>query len=1091
MRAPGRPHRASPSARRLAVLVSTLCLAVTGLISLPAAGSSTTTTTTTVAKNQPGITPLAPICPTVSQTVGLPIEPCFPPNNGNESQSSTGDQEIDGTVLKGPKVLSAGKCSGTTYVATSGNYWCTSSFILTLSVPASGDVKQELGFQLNASGLQGTEAVTTPGHTCTSCTVKQVGNNTGQQILQDAGTTGGTTYWCANYLATSPPSCKSWTVSSPLYIQGSADHFSTMQVCVTGLQALLYTNGTYGNFTACIQIQIQYNGSTKKSNALTVSLKGKRGKKPDTVSVTMTLDNTGSSEISGLNFTDPSGLENDGVLLTNGNIGPTQSGLTLTSGPTPSLPTTLPAKGPPVVIDYTYTSTGAGDAVLVADASGSDAGGNAVTNKAAITVYVKSPPATLAEYQKVVTSALLADDSLVSEAQNTMANAEANSLASGLKLTPASPGQQAGAVQLGLPTQMGVIVGAKDKSALSQWTTNYFSTLAGDLKGGASYLGQTGEALASQLLQTATDPQARAEAMGRLVDGIEALPGQTKKALASQSVNLGYLGQALAASLTPQGQDTWINAASSDLHSLQSNVTYAAKGFSTMVAADNASYAKDPTAFINAESKQYADATYGLIKTEVVTVLGDGVLKGVSSAAKAGYSALGPEASSIDKGLATSIDSTATPASNSTAALMENASVATSQFQTLPAGTTLAAEQATKLGGLTPGDQVGVQKALDYIKNKFGVDLELGVRTSEPLSVGIDGSPKLSFMKPKAVSAMDMMMGAPSEIAGYSAPGEAASSQAFHGGVTTVFKPVPISDADLATIGETNPDFVTQYQSRLASQTKLWNEWHDPNSTLRVLVQGSADSKGGVTAIANVPGYPVPAPPAGAQPLTYLQQLDDPAFVQQFGMTSDQAQTLKASLSNSPGAVQVKYLARTNPDGSVSFFDGLQNNVPYVSDLDLQYVQPANGAAWPAGKQSQIQLEFQNQLQQNLGRLPDHGASGTAFDLPAANIGVADGFVMSTANPQFAQAVANNLAARYASQSAIFSANAARLSSLAAVTSDPAEVKALLTLAQKYRNTAAAFSKVDAAYLLAKYPPGEKIIVIKAGDVRVGYGASS
>src|SRR5580658_10986952 len=113
MRAPRRPHRASPSARRWAVLVSTLCLAVTGVISLPAAGSSTTTTTTTIVKNQPGITPLAPICPTVSQTVGLPIEPCFPPNNGNESQSSSGDQEIDGTVLKGPKVLSAGKCSGT------------------------------------------------------------------------------------------------------------------------------------------------------------------------------------------------------------------------------------------------------------------------------------------------------------------------------------------------------------------------------------------------------------------------------------------------------------------------------------------------------------------------------------------------------------------------------------------------------------------------------------------------------------------------------------------------------------------------------------------------------------------------------------------------------------------------------------------------------------------------------------------------------------------------------------------------------------------------------------------------------------------
>jgi hypothetical protein len=159
-----------------------------------------------------------------------------------------------------------------------------------------------------------------------------------------------------------------------------------------------------------------------------------------------------------------------------------------------------------------------------------------------------------------------------------------------------------------------------------------------------------------------------------------------------------------------------------------------------------------------------------------------------------------------------------------------------------------------------------------------------------------------------------------------------------------------------------------------------------------------------------------------------------------------------------------------------------------VSDLDLQYVQPANGAPWPPGEQSKIQLEFQNQLQKNLGRLPDHGASGTAFDLPASNIGVADGFVMSTADPAFAQTVANNLATRYASQSAIFSSNAARLEALAAQTSDPAQARALLAQAKIYRDTAATFAKVDAAYLLAKYPPGEKIIVIKAGDVRVGYG---
>jgi hypothetical protein len=186
--------------------------------------------------------------------------------------------------------------------------------------------------------------------------------------------------------------------------------------------------------------------------------------------------------------------------------------------------------------------------------------------------------------------------------------------------------------------------------------------------------------------------------------------------------------------------------------------------------------------------------------------------------------------------------------------------------------------------------------------------------------------------------------------------------------------------------------------------------------------------------------------------------------------------------------VQVDYVARPNPDGSISFFDGLNNYRPFVSDLDLQFVQPADGAAWPAGQMSKIQLQFQNQLQQNVSRLPDHGASGTAFDLPAASIAVADSFVLGTANPALAQAVADDLAARYASQSAIFSSNAARLTSQAAVTSDPATTKALLAQARIYRQNAAKFASVDAAYLLAKYPPGEKIIVIKLGDVRVGFG---
>jgi hypothetical protein len=828
--------------------------------------------------------------------------------------------------------------------------------------------------------------------------------------------------------------------------------------------------------------------TTPTTGKMSVALAGERGSTPNTVSVTMTLSNTGSSDITGLNFTGVTGLENDGVALKNGNIGPTKSGLTLTSGPTPALPTTLPANGPPVVLHYTYSADTSGDAVLVGNATGTDGSEKTVNTKAALTVYVSNPPVSEADYQKLVTSALLAADSVTDQAQNTIATTEGNGLAKVLGVSTASPGQQAAAVSLGLPPQLGVLVGAKSDSPTGVWFNNYFATLSTDLKGGATYLGDTGKAVANQLLIVATDPDAQDAILGRLYDGLLALPAKTQEALAAGKENLGYLGAAMAASLTPQGQDAWVKPAQSALNSLQTNVTYAVDGFTASKVADVNAYNKDPTAYMTANSTYYANETYGLIKAEILTLLGEGV----GAAAKSGYGALatGATDAAIDASVAASVDSTAAPLSGSTAARIEEASVTTSQFQTLPEGTVLSATDAAQIAGLDPGDQVGIQKALKYIKDTYGVDLELGVRTSEPLSLSINGSPKLSFMKPKAVSYMDMLLGAPKQIAAYAEPGEAASGQVFKGGVTTVFNPVPISDAQLAVIGETNPEFVTQYKSRLSSQQKLWADYENPNSTLRVLVDASSKSEGGVTAIADTPGFRVPPPPAGAQPLIYLQQLDDPAFVQQYGLTSDKAQALKAQLTSSPGAVQVDYIARQNPGGSISFFDGLNGNRPFVSDLDLQYYQPANGTPWPAGLKGKIQQDFLDQLEKNVSRLPDHGASGTAFDLPAANIGVADAFVMGTANPEFAQAVANNLATRYASQAAIFSSRAAQLESAAALASDPAEVKQLLSLAKFCRQTAATFSKVDAAYLLAKYPPGEKIIVIKLGDVRVGYGPS-
>ena len=63
-----------------------------------------------------------------------------------------------------------------------------------------------------------------------------------------------------------------------------------------------------------------------------------------------------------------------------------------------------------------------------------------------------------------------------------------------------------------------------------------------------------------------------------------------------------------------------------------------------------------------------------------------------------------------------------------------------------------------------------------------------------------------------------------------------------------------------------------------------------------------------------------------------------------------------------------------------------------------------------------------------------------------------------------------------------------RVEAIAAQTPDSAKAEVLHVQAASYGATAAKFAKVDAAYLLAKYLRAEKIIVIKLGDVRVGYG---
>jgi hypothetical protein len=237
--------------RFLFLAVAFLVLATSFVI--PVARSSASGTS-----NQSGETPLAPICPNVAMTAGLPHLSCFPPDNGNQSQEAGGAGEIAGATLNGPNVLVAGKCAGASYI--SKVEWCTPDFSLSLSVPTMGSAKYVLPFSLVGTGIGGT-GVTTSAAKCSQCSaVEALGNMPG-------GTLGEGGAWCPTEFKVYPYNCANWTESTaPLLIYGTKGHYSTFQLCVAGALTLVYDDGSKGSFTACIQIQIQYGPTTHTSS---------------------------------------------------------------------------------------------------------------------------------------------------------------------------------------------------------------------------------------------------------------------------------------------------------------------------------------------------------------------------------------------------------------------------------------------------------------------------------------------------------------------------------------------------------------------------------------------------------------------------------------------------------------------------------------------------------------------------------------------------------------------------------------------------------------------------------------------------------
>jgi hypothetical protein len=407
-----------------------------------------------------------------------------------------------------------------------------------------------------------------------------------------------------------------------------------------------------------------------------------------------------------------------------------------------------------------------------------------------------------------------------------------------------------------------------------------------------------------------------------------------------------------------------------------------------------------------------------------------------------------------------------------------------STFQQRDSGETVSKEAATAEAGVLTSDSDKLAAIIQNVKDTHGVDIEIGVRTSEPLSAQLDVSPKLELIKGKAVSALDMTMGAPPEAAG----------------TATVYEPLKLSADELATREQAQPGYTDAYNARYKSQLGLFNDWNDPKSGIRVLVdstskvddQGNLMYPNGVTAIPSRPAplgtYLMPSN------LKYVEQLDDPAFratagisgeYVQEGISEEYAQGLKAQILDTyPDLKQVQISAVERGNGAVSFHDDL-NGKFYGSDLDVQSVRPANGADWPAGKRGQIETLVNAQLGQ-LDRFPGHGWSDAGTDLPQNYFAAGGKFIMSESDPAQAHETAAILQDRYQRTATNLTLQAALLTNRAEAESDPSTQKMALEQAASYNNTAAKYANMTPEKILED-GSGSKILVYSADGIKVGY----
>jgi hypothetical protein len=790
-------------------------------------------------------------------------------------------------------------------------------------------------------------------------------------------------------------------------------------------------------------------------NDIQVELSGEQVVKGKTFVTTMKLTNPRNEDLTNLTFA-AGGLANESVMTIGGDA------VVPSADPdaVPKLPTTLQARET-ATVKFRYDTPYPGQVVQTANVSGTLPDSKVVKGTQAMTVEV-GRPLTKDDIKGATIDGTRAALDLMASKQEKLdalfAKAHMNDL------TPHyDPVDLAVANAYGIPVSDAHLLNQNVDEAKA-----YFGGFGEEFIAQKDKFGKEGGQAAADLVHATWDrlwdPEGRAELTNAFVEGAIKMGQATKD-------NTGYIFESLRADFSFEGVKNIRDANVKLLADTGRALDEARMGVGEVLAQDEASYKKDPIGYRAEQGKAHGGATFQGVKEGGLAVVTEVGMKGVATASSKLLEATGlrrmqVSAEELEGAAAAGSDVAAVDEAAAAAKRMDLAEKALQTAQELPVGTVLDDATLLSRAGFRADDAKAIKGIIADANKKFGIDLAIGARTSEPLSAGIDGVAKREFIKPKAVSVLDKLLGAEESL----------------GGRASVFDPKMPSADVLKGLEAKVPGITEKLEARFADQRKLFVDYADPNSGLRQLIKGGRQYKDGVRAIVERPGFTLPGDLAGSQgkpAFAYLEQLDEPNFLRSRGISADRAAELKSELSKFPDSGQTKLQAKF-VNGTTTFTEGLEGGKPIISDLDLQFVEPEGG--WPPGKRAQIET-YINARMKEIDRFPQHGWSDTAPDISASAFDLAAKFKLVTTNPALAKVAAEQMEARYKSVAKVLRKQASRIR----LAGTPEQFAADIKRRDKLLAKAVEFENTTADALLKKYPPGEKIIVFKAGDARIGY----